>query len=264
MLFFLAFCIHMFRIVRFRSWYFIPFALACLMEVVGYAFRSLSAKKNPYNVIYFVVQYFFIVTAPVFISASIYVCLSRLIDWARSLGFAGRKWLRPKLILWIFIGADVVATVLQILGAALIGVSQSDKDYEKADKANTILLGGLAFQTGAFFIFLILLTAFAITLIRDHQFGSSLGGKRGFFIGLFIGAFFGFVTCGFVVANDERRGNGMSIYSDQKCCALTEAEFRSLTAEENRREKAALDELYYGPFEDKDDEWDAEMEDIDD
>lgn len=156
------------------------------MEVVGYAFRSLSAKKNPYNVIYFVVQYFFIVTAPVFISASIYVCLSRLIDWARSLGFAGRKWLRPKLILWIFIGADVVATVLQILGAALIGVSQSDKDYEKADKANTILLGGLAFQTGAFFIFLILLTAFTITLIRDHQFGSSLGGKRGFFIGLFI------------------------------------------------------------------------------
>ena len=90
-----------------------------------------------------------------------------------------------------------------------------------------------------------------------------------FFIGLFIGAFFGFVTCGFVVANDERRGKDMSIYSDYKCGALTDEEFRSLTAEENRREKAALEELYYGPFDDEDedqdeDEWDTEVEDIDD
>lgn len=85
-----------------------------------------------------------------------------------------------------------------------------------------------------------------------------------FFIGLFIGAFFGFVTCGFVVANDERRGKDMSIYSDHKCGAITDEEFRSYAAEENRREKAELEELYYGPFEDKGDDWDAEMEDIDD
>lgn len=63
-------------------------------------------------------------------------------------------------------------------------------------------------------------------------------------------------------------GKEMSIYSDYKCGALTDEEFRSLTAEENRREKAALEELYYGPFDDEDedqdeDEWDTEVEDID-
>ena len=89
-----------------------------------------------------------------------------------------------------------------------------------------------------------------------------------FFIGLFIGAFFGFVTCGFVVANDERRGNDMSIYSDYKCGALTDEEFRSLAAEENRREKAAAEaeERGFWPDEELDqdeDEWDAELEDID-
>lgn len=158
------------------------------MEVVGYAFRSLSAKKNPYNVIYFVVQYFFIVTAPVFISATIYVCLSRLIWWSRQQEFnsKARKWLKPKLILWVFIGADVIATVLQILGAALIGVGQSDRDYAKADRANNILLGGLAFQTAAFFIFFSLLITFTISIYRDPNFGPTLGGKRWFFVALWI------------------------------------------------------------------------------
>ena len=180
--------VHFFQLVKYRSWYFIPLTLACLMEVVGYAFRSLSAKKNPYNVIYFVVQYFFIVTAPVFIAATIYVCLSRLINWSRQSEFntARRKWLRPKLILWVFITADVIATVLQILGAALIGVGQSDRDYEKADRANNILLGGLAFQTGAFFIFFGLLIAFTISIYRDPQFGPTLGGKRWFFVALWL------------------------------------------------------------------------------
>lgn len=87
-----------------------------------------------------------------------------------------------------------------------------------------------------------------------------------FFIGLFIGAFFWFVTCGFVVANDERRGNDMSIYSDYKCGALTDEEFRSLTAEENRREKAAAEaeERGFWPDEELDeDEWNVETEDID-
>jgi len=43
------------------------------MEIVGYAARSLSAKKDPYSITFFVLEYFFIVTAPVFITASIYV-----------------------------------------------------------------------------------------------------------------------------------------------------------------------------------------------
>lgn len=185
-LFLLSLAVHSWEVFRHRAWYFLPLAFACLMEVIGYAFRTLSAKKNPYNVIYFVIQYFFIVTAPVFISASIYVCLSRLIDWSRSQGTNPhkRRWMRPKLILWVFITCDVVATILQIAGAAMIGVSQTKgKD---PTTANNILLGGLGFQTAAFTIYFTLFILFTISLIRDPEFGSRLQGKAWFFLALFL------------------------------------------------------------------------------
>lgn len=77
------------------------------MEIVGYVIRTFSSQKDPYNAIYFVVQYFFIVVAPVFFSAAIYNILSIMIN------SVGRQYapLPPKVILWIFITCDVVATV---------------------------------------------------------------------------------------------------------------------------------------------------------
>lgn len=105
---------------------------------------------------YFVIQYFFIVVAPVFFAAAIYTVLSVLIratpDGAR------HAPLRPKLILWIFITCDVVATVIQIVGAALIGVAYSNR--KDPTNPNHILLAGLVFQAVTFLVFIVLLTLF--------------------------------------------------------------------------------------------------------
>lgn len=154
------------------------------MEVLGYVFRSLSSRKDPYHVIYFVIQYFCIVTAPVFISASIYVCLSKLIGWAIAQGFdtKSRRWLNPKLILWGFVACDIVATVAQIAGAALIGSAESNQKSPKVP--NDILLAGLAFQTFAFTIFLVLLGMFTLTLRRDPESRSTWTKKAPFFFAL--------------------------------------------------------------------------------
>lgn len=145
------------------------------MEIVGYIFRTLSSVKNPYTIPYFVVQYFFIVVAPVLISASIYVCLSKLIRWADNIGFKTQLgfFLRPRLLLWTFITADVVTSAIQIAGAALIGVAESNK--KSPVTANNILLAGLAIQTAAFVIFLYLYISFVVQLSRD-------GGMRSQFI----------------------------------------------------------------------------------
>src|SRR5947209_7243625 len=75
-LFGLAFFAHSYRLYQYRTWYFLPVMLGIAMEVVGYAFRLLSSQKDPYSVIYFVIQYFFIVVAPVFFSAGIYTVLT--------------------------------------------------------------------------------------------------------------------------------------------------------------------------------------------
>ena len=143
------------------------------METVGYIARALSSQKDPYSIIYFVVQYFFIVVAPVFLSASLYVCMSRLIRAATVEGWeAGSQTeslFRPRRILWFFITSDVVCTIAQITGAALIG-SQESKQASPTT-ANDILLAGLAVQSFTFLIFLTLLIAFQLSLNQNSRFG---------------------------------------------------------------------------------------------
>jgi hypothetical protein len=156
------------------------------MEAVGYAFRSLSAKKDPYHITYFVLQYFFIITAPVFITASIYVCLNKLIAWSRTVTHfeRNRAWLKPRFILWGFVTADIITTIMQVAGAALVGHAESDQ--KDPTTANNILLAGLAIQSFAFFTFLLLLGALIGSLVSDHAVGRALGEKRPFFIALMV------------------------------------------------------------------------------
>ncbi len=114
-LFALLLLVHTIQVARYRFWSFAPLCFAGAMEVIGYAFRLASSRNDPYNIIYFVVAYFFIVTAPVLISASIYVCLTYLIRWAKIEEPNGSNHgsLNPKFVLWIFITADVVSTIVQ-------------------------------------------------------------------------------------------------------------------------------------------------------
>ncbi|KAM0561672.1 hypothetical protein ACHAPJ_002840 [Fusarium lateritium] len=164
--------VHLFQTIRFRSWYFITFPIGLLFEIVGYVARSLSAKKDPYHLLYFILNYFFIVTAPVFLAAGVYTILSALIPRL------GRRYsfLPPKFILWFFITSDVIATVVQVTGAALIGVRQSNRD-DPTD-ANNILLGGLAYQVFSLGVFVILTASF---LFRARREISSRGKKLSLF-----------------------------------------------------------------------------------
>ncbi|KAH6966217.1 glycoside hydrolase superfamily [Fusarium venenatum] len=153
--------IHLFQTIRFRSWYFITFPVGLLFEIVGYIARSLSAKKDPYHLLYFILNYFFIVTAPVFLAAGVYTILSALIPRL------GRRYslAPPKFILWFFITSDVIATVVQVTGAALIGVRQSNR--EDPTVANNILLGGLAYQVFSISVFVILTATFLFRARRE-------------------------------------------------------------------------------------------------
>ena len=116
------------------------------------------------------VQYFFIVVAPVFFSAAIYMLLSKMIQRV------GKEYtpVPPKLILWTFVTCDVVATIAQILGAALVASAYGN--HKNPNPFNNILLAGLAFQVFDFLIFVILFTAFllkswALMSAPTEQFG---------------------------------------------------------------------------------------------
>lgn len=101
-------------------------------------------------------KYFCIVVAPVFFSASIYSIASVLTN------FYGRRYtpLPPKLILWGFVSCDIVATILQIAGAALVGTAYSNR--EDPTDYNTILFSGLCVQVVSFALFLIVLVCILV------------------------------------------------------------------------------------------------------
>ncbi|KAL4865731.1 hypothetical protein BDV12DRAFT_173998 [Aspergillus spectabilis] len=163
--FFVHLITHTVQNFKYRSWWWMTFSTGLVFEIVGYIARSLSAKKNPYNLIYFILQYFFIVTAPVFLAAGVYTILSALI--AR----LGNKYspLRPTFILAFFITSDAISTIVQVAGASLIGVRQSRN--EDPTSANNILLAGLAYQVFAMSIFVVLAAIFqfrARYAIKEH------------------------------------------------------------------------------------------------
>ena len=153
-LFFLASGGHGFLLFKKRTWYFTPFLVGTVMEVIGNIMRILSSKVDPYRVTFFVVQYFFIVVAPVFFSAAIYTIITVMIDRV------GREYAPapPKLILGVFITSDVVATIIQITGASLVGVAYSNQ--KDPSMPNNVLLAGLAFQVFDFALFCICLVLF--------------------------------------------------------------------------------------------------------
>ncbi|KAK6440782.1 hypothetical protein LTR95_002981 [Oleoguttula sp. CCFEE 5521] len=159
-LFLVALVAHVYLLVRHKTWYFTTVAVGTAMEIIGYIPRILSSQKDPYRVAFFVIQYFFIVVAPVLFSAAIYATLSIMI------GIYGRRYapMSPKLILWIFIVCDVVATIVQVAGAALVGSAYSNR--KDPTKFNHILLAGLAFQVFSFAVFLAVL---AWTLVKARK-----------------------------------------------------------------------------------------------
>lgn len=55
-LFLIAFALHLWLLIRYRTWYFSTVLIGTFMEVVGYIFRLLSSQQDPYSIPWFVVQ----------------------------------------------------------------------------------------------------------------------------------------------------------------------------------------------------------------
>ncbi|WRT67287.1 uncharacterized protein IL334_004254 [Kwoniella shivajii] len=165
-------CVHSFWLIRnkgTRSFHMLMI-IGALMEVGGYAAR-LASHQRPFVVSSFVAQYFLIVVAPVLFSAAIYLSLS-----IATKGYKGsEKYLiiSPKKVLIFFVTADVITTIIQIAGAALIGTSESARvrgRYTKVtpEQANNILIAGLAIQCFSFTCFLFILLSM-IYRLRSHS-----------------------------------------------------------------------------------------------
>lgn len=119
--------------------------------------------------------------APVFFSAAQYLCLSILLQkhrsWSKLLPLSG------KAIVKTFVIADVLTIILQIVGAALIGVAESNlaegmQPPLTPEQANDILRAGLAIQVFFITIFLSLLILLIVRLMRSGTYKETVQSWR--------------------------------------------------------------------------------------
>ncbi|KAF1364489.1 hypothetical protein EJ07DRAFT_98857 [Lizonia empirigonia] len=141
-------CAHVFRLVKNRTWFCIPFVIGALFETIGYGARAAAhndtVSKTPY-----IIQSILILIAPILFAASIYMILGRLIMRTDS---ASYSIIRTNWVTKIFVAGDILCFFVQSGGAGML-VQAKDNDGVKLGE--NIILGGLILQILIFMFFVI-------------------------------------------------------------------------------------------------------------
>ncbi|KAJ5734627.1 hypothetical protein N7533_013030 [Penicillium manginii] len=129
-----------------RSGHFTPLLIGAFLEVFGYGIRCASLKQ-PDNIPLYAVSATLIVIAPVFVCASLYLLMDRLI-WTGDHGKTSerstkslfikirRRWL-PR----IFVSLDVISCLTQASGSGI--ASSGDWEGSQKDTGTGVLIGGV-------------------------------------------------------------------------------------------------------------------------
>ncbi|KAJ1562762.1 hypothetical protein HK405_008203 [Cladochytrium tenue] len=142
--FLLAAFLHTVQAVRFKAAFVAPAIIGAVIEVAGYAMRS-KAIDEPFNSGFYVAQAVLLILGPVFVAATQYIVIEKIMDFVDP----ALSPVRPSLIAKIFVASDVVSLFVQGAGAGLLSGSTSG-----ANIGRVILITGLAFQVVCFCAYL--------------------------------------------------------------------------------------------------------------
>ncbi|UPK89267.1 hypothetical protein LCI18_000202 [Fusarium solani-melongenae] len=138
--------LHAWRLLRVRAYYFTPFTIGGIFEVIGYGGR-IWGHFDKFSVAGFVIQAIPILVAPALFAASIYMILGRLIR------VVGASHLSLVPVLWvtrIFVTGDVIAFTLQAGGGGI----QSGGTADLSKIGENIIVTGLFVQIVVFGFFI--------------------------------------------------------------------------------------------------------------
>ncbi|KAL5315617.1 hypothetical protein ACEPPN_016486 [Leptodophora sp. 'Broadleaf-Isolate-01'] len=170
----LAFIGTLLQFMRYRSWVWTIMVVSSAMEAGGYIARCFSGQ-DPTSQTKYTVQLLLIVLAPVCMAAACYIVFGRIIyhvvpKKARTFKLL---WMPPRIITPIFVAGDVIALLLQTVGAVKItSVDLNAPDAKKqTNKGKTIAEIGVAVQLVFFGLFSIIAMRFNFTSRRfKHDF----------------------------------------------------------------------------------------------
>jgi hypothetical protein len=110
-LFSIASFLHLYQLLRTRTWFFIPFVVGGFFESIGYIGRAIGSQETPdWTVGAYVIQSILILVAPALFAASIYMELGRII---RLTDGGSRSLINTRWLTKIFVGGDVFSFLMQ-------------------------------------------------------------------------------------------------------------------------------------------------------
>ncbi|KAL7754593.1 hypothetical protein ACKLNR_002826 [Fusarium oxysporum f. sp. zingiberi] len=146
---------HLFQLIRYRTFYLVPFLIGCIFEAIGYAGRAISAKQTPdWAIMPYVLQSLLLLLGPTMLAASIYMSLGRLI---KSLEADSYSLVPIEYLTKTFVIGDVISFLAQSGGGGMLANAKSKGDQKLGQN---IIIVGLAVQIYFFAFFITILHIF--------------------------------------------------------------------------------------------------------
>ncbi|KAK5123168.1 hypothetical protein LTR85_003366 [Meristemomyces frigidus] len=140
--------------IRYRTWGFmVGMVMGLVLEIIGYAAR-VQIHDSPFADNPFLMYLICLTIAPVFISAAIYLCLTRIIV----LYGTNLSRFAPRTIAICFMSSDFLSLVLQAAGGAI--TDTADEQSTKQTGVD-IMIAGLVLQALSLAVFLVVVADFA-------------------------------------------------------------------------------------------------------
>ncbi|GES62993.1 RTA1 like protein [Aspergillus terreus] len=153
--------VHFYRIIKHRTYFFIPFFIGLLLEAAGYIARIFShfdtEALGPY-----IVQTMLILVAPPLFAASIYMTLGRVIV---ALHEESASLVRVRLLTKVFVVGDVISFLLQCGGGGYMAAGTLDA----MQNGEHIVIAGLAIQLLWFGFFVVVASVFHWRVVHQPR-----------------------------------------------------------------------------------------------
>jgi hypothetical protein len=171
--------------------FFIPVCIGAVMEVAGYIVRCISVQR-PRNIPLYAVSSSLIVLAPVFICASLYLLIGRLVR--AGIPMQGKQQrilgISPHWLPRGFITSDILSFMTQGSGSGI--ASSGGWEGTEKETGTNVLIGGLALQLATFSLFMIIVWRFHV---RAKAIGNGVDkGVHQVLIGIYAAGFFIWVS----------------------------------------------------------------------
>ncbi|KAJ5752226.1 RTA1-domain-containing protein [Penicillium odoratum] len=148
--------------IRYKTWGFSAGLFGGLvLEIIGYAGR-LQMHDNPFLFNPYLEYLVCLTIGPAFFSASIYICLGRIVKIYRE----RISLLQPRTYTIFFVLCDLISLILQAAGGAITSIADSNQ-HIVAQTGVKILIAGLATQVASLVLFIAICLQYAWSVHKN-------------------------------------------------------------------------------------------------